>query len=378
MPPASGYIITAILPKITQWLVITAESIGKIPSIIKNRIVHFSSINSIYPTKININSKISLSLGRKEKEIMKKEHIILYTCILLSAINIFIIIFQYYHQQQPLQENKINGIPPAVTADVRMPGEATFAGEAVPLHRIDVQEALRREIIVNSYLHSHTTQILQKVPCYFPIIEPILKANGIPDDFKYLAVIESRLEPLIVSPAGAVGIWQIMKATGKELGLEINNEIDERYHLAKATEAAAKYFRKAYERFGSWTLAAASYNGGQAFISRQMKQQQTQNYYDLLLGEETERYVYRILALKEIITHPQQYNFNIQYANPAEPADTIEVKTSVKDWTEFALQHGITYKTLKRFNPWLRRTELHNPKHKTYLIAIPKNKTAYK
>ena len=109
-----------------------------------------------------------------------------------------------------------------------------------------------------------------------------------------------------------------------------------------------------------------------------MKQQQTQNYYDLLLGEETERYVYRILALKEIITHPQQYNFNIQYANPAEPADTIEVKTSVKDWTEFALQHGITYKTLKRFNPWLRRTELHNPKHKTYLIAIPKNKTAYK
>ena len=271
--------------------------------------MHFSSINSIYPTKININTKISLSLGRKEKGIMKKENIILYTCILLSAINIFIIIFQYYHQQQPLLENKINGIP---------------------------------------------------------------------DDFKYLAVIESRLEPLIVSPAGAVGIWQIMKATGKELGLEINNEVDERYHLAKATEAAAKYLRKAYERFGSWTLAAASYNGGQAFISRQMKQQQTQNYYDLLLGEETERYVYRILALKEIITHPQQYNFNIQYANPAEPADTIEVKTSVKDWTEFALQHGITYKTLKRFNPWLRRTELHNPKHKTYLIAIPKNKTAYK
>ena len=119
---------------------------------------------------------------------MKKENIILYICILLSAINIFIIIFQYYHQQQPLLENKINGTPPAVTADVRMPGEATFAGEAVPLHRIDVQEALRREIIVNSYLHSHTTQILQKVPCYFPIIEPILKANGIPDDFKYLAV----------------------------------------------------------------------------------------------------------------------------------------------------------------------------------------------
>ena len=308
---------------------------------------------------------------------MKKANVIFYICILLSVVNLFAIVFQSYQRQ-----NSPSGAPTtttaAVTTDVHMPAEASFAGEAVPLHRTDVQEALRRELIVNSYLHSHTSQILQKAPRYFAVIEPILKANGIPDDFKYLAVIESRLEPQIVSPAGAVGIWQIMKATGKELWIEITNEVDYRYHLVKATEAAAAYLRKAYERFGNWTLAAASYNGGQAFITRQMKQQQTQNYYDLLLGEETERYVYRILALKEIITNPLAYNFDIRHVYPTEAADTIEVKSSVEDWTAFALQHGITYKTLKRFNPWLRRTGLHNPRHKTYRIAIPKDKEAYR
>ena len=180
---------------------------------------------------------------------MKKANVIFYICILLSVVNLFAIVFQSYQRQNSPSGNLTTTA--AVTTDVRMPAEASFAGEAVPLHRTDVQEALRRELIVNSYLHSHTSQILQKAPRYFAVIEPILKANGIPDDFKYLAVIESRLEPQIVSPAGAVGIWQIMKATGKELGLEITNEVDERYHLVKATEAAAAYLRKALA-IGRW------------------------------------------------------------------------------------------------------------------------------
>ena len=176
-----------------------------------------------------------------------------------------------------------------------------FAGEEVPTFMADVQERLDKEMITNMNYHTNTTLVIKRANKVFPIIEPILKKYGVPDDFKYLAVIESSLVNA-VSPAGARGVWQFMPATAKEKGMEVSDEVDERYHLEKSTEAACKYLLSAKEKFGSWTLAAASYNGGMNGIAKKMEEQHVDNYYDLLLTEETSRYVFRILALKEIMT----------------------------------------------------------------------------
>lgn len=311
---------------------------------------------------------------------MKKINTILYLCFVAFCINIFIIVFKSKAANTPLpvtyttEENN----PVIVTSDVFMPAKFDLAGEVVPLQRLDVQESFKKELIVNTYLHSHTIQILKNAPRVFAIIEPILKANGIPEDFKYLAVIESNLNPLAVSPAGAVGVWQFMKGTAQEYGLEVNTEIDERYNIEKSTEAAAKYLQKAYEKFGSWTMAAASYNAGSSMLSKQMDIQKEKNYYDLLLGEETGRYVFRILALKQIITHPELYNFNVKTIYPSEKVKKIKVSGPVKSWADFAHEQEISYKILKRFNPWLRKTDLRNPHHKTYEISIPVKTELYK
>lgn len=308
---------------------------------------------------------------------MKKTQILLYICLGISLLNIVSIVY-YFNISQSLQSPTLfTVVPPPHSSEISMPDEIALAGEPTPLQRQDVQEALAKELIVNTYLHSHTIQILQTAPRVFAIIEPILKKHGIPDDFKYLAVIESRLNPWAVSPAGAVGVWQIMKNTGKELGLEINDEIDERYHIEKSTEAAATYLKKAYNKLGSWTLAAAAYNGGPNMISKQMTLQKENNYYNLLLGEETERYVFRILALKQIMNHPQMYHFFVSNSNPPEPIQKVEIKGTIKSWSDFAKSHGITYKTLKRFNPWLRKTDLKNKRKKTYTIALPIQKELY-
>lgn len=310
---------------------------------------------------------------------MKKTQTLIYICIVVSTLNIFMIILYSRHHTAgtniPVSPSSTDH---PLSSDIFMPAEISLAGETVPLNRQDVQEALKKELIVNTYLHSHTIQILKNAPRVFSLLEPILKANGIPDDFKYLAVIESRLDPQVVSPAGAVGVWQIMKNTAKELGLEVNNEVDERYNIEKSTEAAAAYLKKAYNKFGSWTLAAASYNGGSAMLSKQMDIQQETDYYNLLLGEETERYVFRILALKQIMNNPEKYNFSVENIYPQEPIRKVEIKGSVKSWADFAREQGITYKTLKRFNPWLRKSDLKNSHHKTYQIAIPENKELYK
>lgn len=310
---------------------------------------------------------------------MKSIKLLIYICIIISLANIFLIFCSAKKITSPkgnfpVQENTSFT---STFSDVKIPETFSFAGEEVPLRRWDIQEALRKELIVNTYLHSHTIQILKTAPRTFSIIEPILKKNGIPDDFKYLAVIESRLDPQVVSPAGATGIWQIMKKTAEELGLEVNEEIDERYHLEKSTEAACAYLKKAYDKFGSWTLAAASYNTGSAMLSRQMDIQKQSDYYNLLLGEETERYVFRILALKQIMNLPQQYNFNVSQLYPLEKTEKIVINGPIKDWADFAKDQGITYKTLKRFNPWLRKSSLRNSRHKTYEISIPVNKELY-
>lgn len=247
-----------------------------------------------------------------------------------------------------------------------------FCGETVPLDIPDVWERYDREIVINKNLHASTELVIKRARRYFPVIEPILAKYGVPDDFKYLAVIESKLENA-VSPAGARGIWQFMPATAKEYGLEVNDYVDERYHLEKATEAACKYLLAAKEKFGTWTLAAASYNGGMNGITRQIERQKVSDFYDLLLTEETSRYVFRILALKEIMQNPEKYGYIIPENELYQPFKTqkLTVDSTVKNFADFAIQHNINYKTLKIHNPWLRDISLPNKTNKTYYIEIP-------
>ena len=253
-----------------------------------------------------------------------------------------------------------------------VPKDLNFAGEAVPLENPDIFERMDRELLVNTYWQSNGLLMFKRAEKYFPIIEPILKKNGVPEDFKYLAVIESGLTNA-VSPAGARGVWQIMKTTGRENGLEINANVDERYHLEMATEVACKYLKKAKEELGSWTLAAAAYNAGNSGVAKRLKEQNVTDYYDLLLGEETGRYVFRIVALKEILNHPDTYGFNFAPEDLYKtiPTYKVEVDTVVTDFTKFAEKFGINYKILKIHNPWLREPKLNNASRKKYYIKIP-------
>lgn len=253
-----------------------------------------------------------------------------------------------------------------------IPVSIDFAGEPTPLHIYDVKERFERELIVNANLDASTRIIIKRANRAFPVIEPILAQYGVPDDFKYLAVIESGLVNA-VSSAGARGVWQFMPETAKERGMEVSATVDERYHLEKSTIAACKYLVDAKNRFGSWTLAAASYNGGFTGVNRQIEFQKVNNYYDLLLTDETARYVFRILALKEIMKNPQTYGFDIKpeelYINL--PVRTIEVDSTINDLADFALKQGINYKILKNHNPWLRDRKLVNTAKKKYTIEIP-------
>ncbi|MBC7524430.1 MAG: lytic transglycosylase domain-containing protein [Flavobacterium sp.] len=252
------------------------------------------------------------------------------------------------------------------------PVEVDFAGEKTPLQISDVRERFDRELLVNANLHSSTILILKRANRVFPIIEPILKTYGVPDDFKYLAVIESALTNA-VSASGAKGVWQFMPETAKEKGMEINESVDERYHLVKSTEAACKYLLVAKQKFGNWTLAAASYNGGMNGVTSKILEQQVSDYYDLLLNDETSRYVFRILALKEIMKNPQLYGFNVSQQEMYEniPTKTIEIDSSITDLATFAKNQGINYKILKIHNPWLRDKKLINLGKKKYEIEIP-------
>jgi len=253
-----------------------------------------------------------------------------------------------------------------------LPDSIDFAGEHAPLHISDVKERLDRELLVNANLDATTLLVIKRANRAFPTIEPILKKYGVPDDFKYLAVIESNLVNA-VSPAGARRIWQFMPETARERGMEVNDMVDERYHLEKATEAACKYFLDAKARFASWTLAAASYNGGMSGVNRQIEMQKVTDYYDLLLTEETSRYVFRILALKEIMKNPEKYGFAIgqQDLYAQLPTKKISVDSSITDLASFAKSQGINYKILKIHNPWLRDKKLLNASRKVYAIEIP-------
>lgn len=257
---------------------------------------------------------------------------------------------------------------------VALPKKLDFAGEAVPLNEPDIRERVDREFLVNTYWQSNGILLIKRAQKYFPIIEPILKKNGVPDDFKYLAVIESGLQN-VTSPAGARGFWQIMPRTGRELGLEVNDNVDERYHLEMATKAACDYLKESKEKFGSWTLAGAAYNAGNGGINKQLEAQDVESYYDLLLGEETGRYVFRILAIKEILKNPKNFGFNVDPSHGYDfiPTKNVLVDYEVDDLSAFAKANNINYKILKIHNPWLREPKLNNGSKKEYLIAIPES-----
>jgi hypothetical protein len=267
-------------------------------------------------------------------------------------------------QKYPLSDYNVYAVP--------LPKKLDFSGELMPLSFPDVKERMDRELLVNTYWQSNGFLLLKRAHKYFPIIEPILKSYGVPDDFKYLALIESGLQN-VTSPAGAKGFWQIMKSTAKEYGLEVNANVDERNNLILSTTLACKYLLKAKERFGSWTLAAASYNAGMNGIASELERQSVDNYYDMLLGQETGRYVFRIVALKEITSNAKKYGFNYTDADLYNypPTFSVEIDTAVSDFVQFAKGFGINYKQLKIHNPWLRETFLNNKSRKKYTIEIP-------
>ncbi len=254
----------------------------------------------------------------------------------------------------------------------RLPDEITFAGEPMPLENFDTRESLERELLTGAYRHSSTILIIKRANRYLPVIEKILKKNDIPDDFKYLAAAESEYTN-VISPAGATGFWQIMQETGREEGLEINTVVDERYDIEKSTQFACDYFRKSYDKYGNWTLAAASYNGGRAALDEQIGIQRQTDYYDLLLSEETARYIFRVVAYKLIITDPVRYGFFIDKDElyPELKYSEVNVDTAVADFSRFADQFGTNYKLIKFLNPWLRKPYLTPKPGKVYTIKIP-------
>lgn len=293
---------------------------------------------------------------------MKKIQVIGIVALIIFGSGFFIFAITGDEKKKELHEN---------TAQY-FPSDVDFAGEKTPLQISDVRERFDRELLVNANLHSSTILILKRANRAFPIIEPILKQYGVPDDFKYLAVIESALTNA-VSPSGAKGVWQFMPDTAKEKGMEVNDIVDERYHLVKSTEAACKYLLAAKQKFGNWTLAAASYNGGMTGVNNKIAEQKVTDYYDLLLTDETSRYVFRILALKEIMKNPALYGFQLSPNELYEiiPTKKIEVDSTIVDLADFAKTQGINYKILKIHNPWMRDKKLSNPLKKKYEIEIP-------
>ncbi len=302
--------------------------------------------------------------------------------LLLGSVIIVLISYIFYDSYF---REQVNAPKKVVTSEKKpthlevytfdIPEDLNFAGEPVPTENPDIRERFDREVHVNTYWHSSTVFMIKRANRWFPIIEPILQKNGIPEDFKYLAVIESSLTN-VVSPKKAVGFWQLLGGTAKEWGLEVNNEVDERYHPAKSAEVACKYIKKAYKRLGNWTSAAASYNMGVYGLSKRLKEQKVDSYYDLLLNHETSRYVFRALALKEIMENPEHYGYKIpeEHLYHNIPLKEIVVTRTIPNLVDFSNSLGINYKTLKLYNPWLRKNRLTVRNKKSgYVISVPES-----
>ena len=307
---------------------------------------------------------------------MKILHTILYfmtACVLCLAVYIFM-----GYRDSVAVKNEAPVVM-SYTVSPKLPLTVQFCGQNVDVSRYNMREGLDREMSSFTYLHSSTMLLIKRANRYFPIIEPILKANGIPDDFKYLAVIESNLDPKVSSPAKAVGMWQFMEGTAKGYGLRITPTVDERRHIAKSTEAACKYLKEAYNKYGDWLTVAVSYNAGMGRVSGQIRQQDESSVLNMHFVEETTRYPYRILAIKQIFENPYKYGFVLNPGNLYAPIDCIEIAVDkdIADLAAFARENGITYLDLKFFNPWLKDTKLLTGGAK-YNIHIPnKNKLHY-
>ncbi|MEA4918471.1 lytic transglycosylase domain-containing protein [Proteiniphilum sp.] len=309
---------------------------------------------------------------------MKKSTLLIFLSILIiTGLGILVISLTSGHDIEKTESER--PLVLAMTASVEIPESMEFAGERIAFDRYDKRERMDRELNSFTYFHSTTMLLFKRANRFFPIIEPILTQQGVPDDLKYLAVIESSLDPRAVSPARAVGLWQFLQETGKQYGLEATTNVDERYHVEKSTVAACRYLKDAYQRLGSWSAAALAYNGGQGRITAGLKEQGVDDSLDLWLVEETSRYYYRMLAMKQIFENPQQYGFIIKAEHLYKPMQFKEVKvsTSIPDLVAFAKQHNITYAQLKDFNSWLRGTSLNNTSGKTYTLLIPTQDDLY-
>ncbi len=298
---------------------------------------------------------------------MKKKLQIVFGIVIIGLLG-----FNILQGELPEGANDDNSLPQVVKS-VKYHHSYNLAGELVP-NTTDAYERLDREMTKNAYWHSSSLLMLKLANRYFPMIEPILAEEGIPDDFKYLAVAESGLRN-VTSPAKARGLWQFMKLAAKEYKLEVNSEVDERYHIEKSTRAAAKYLKRLKEKFGSWTNAAAAYNMGMTAFRKNIKTQKEEDYYDMNLSDETNRYVFRIIAIKEIMQNPENYGFYLDYEDKYEPEidySFVKVDKTISSIGDFAHQNGTTYRMIKRLNPWLRSTKL-TVKKNTYMIKIPKN-----
>ncbi|HMX38809.1 MAG TPA: lytic transglycosylase domain-containing protein [Saprospiraceae bacterium] len=291
--------------------------------------------------------------------------------VLLGSALLFLLFTAFYGKG----EHATGGGPDQKVRSVNLDKPFDFCGERLPMDNWDVRQRLDAELLRNVYFHSQTILAVKRANAYFPVIEPIIKEMGVPEDLKYLAVAESALSNAI-SPAGARGVWQFMKSAADGYGLEVNSEIDERYHLEKATRAACSYLRKEKERLGSWTLAAAAYNGGPERIATEMEKQRAKSFYDLnLAAEETMRYPFRIVAIKEVMEHPEEYEYVIEKDHlypPLSDFKIVEVSGPVPSWGDFAQAQGTTYRMLKLYNPWLVDSKLTNKGGKTYQIRLPK------
>ncbi len=256
-----------------------------------------------------------------------------------------------------------------------LPKKLDFAGEDVPLNLFYVREALDKELSINTYWQSQSLLLFKRANRYLPTVEAILKKQGIPEDFKYVVLAESGFQHL-VSPAGAAGYWQFIKETAIEYGLEVTDQVDERYHLEKATNATCKFLKKSYEKYGSWTLVGASFNGGQGRIERLVKRQRTNNYYELFMNQETSRYIFRVLALKLIFEHPEKYGYQLKKENlyPSIPHKTITITETIPNLVDFAKDKDINYRMLRELNPWLADTFLPVKVGKVYKLKIPTGK----
>lgn len=269
-------------------------------------------------------------------------------------------------QQQDIENNHYLFVPP-------IPSEVEWCGEKLAIDNEYFRERIDREIMNFTFSHSSTLQLMKRANRYFPTIERILKEEGMPDDLKYLAAIESSLNPRNYSPAKAAGMWQMVPDAAKEHGLQVDNDVDERYNIELSTRAACRYLRHAYNLLGTWNLAAASYNTGIGRVTRQKKVQQANNFYEMNLMEETNRYVFRLLAVKEVFKNPKAYGFNLKDADLYHevPCDTVGVDTTIADLTQFAKDRGLNYNFLKEENAWLRTNTLPNPKGKHFIIRLP-------